>query len=675
MRILLRTLFAASLMLILAGKAGMAQTTFTRITDNTNPVVADTTAATYTGTAFVDMDNDGLLDLIVVDPGKTKLYRNLGGGSFARITGTAINQENLSSLGTTWADYDNDGDLDCFLAGTANGALYRNNGAFSFTRIANADMGTSDMRGWSPAWGDYDSDGDVDLVITFPNGFVGGTPRSNRMLRNGGAPNYHFSVIDTGVVVTGLKPYTSGNWSDYDLDGDLDLFIGSGPATASTGLDDLYRNLLVETGVPGFARITEAPIATDQGDGQVWNWIDIENDGDLDAYRTNWGGSNPTARMNDLYINVGGSYVEETIGPIVEDEKVSLSSVWQDFDNDGDIDCFVANIGSSSYYRNNGNATFTVETVGDHVSSIQQASGATAGDYDNDGDVDLFVVASGANKRMLLRNDYGGTNSWLRVKLAGQLSNHAAIGAKVYAYATINGSPVRQIREISAQNTFLGHSALEAFFGFGNATVVDSLRIVWPSGIIFDTANVAVDQVILITEQCADTDGDGVSCFDNCPGVPNSGQADTDGDQIGDACDNCTQVANASQVNSDLDAFGDACDNCDSTANLDQADGDSDGVGDVCDNCPAVANANQADGNNNGIGDACDFVCGDADGNGLVTISDAVFLINYIFAGGPAPSPLLSADADCNALITISDAVYLINYIFTGGPAPCAACP
>ena len=68
------------------------------------------------------------------------------------------------------------------------------------------------------------------------------------------------------------------------------------------------------------------------------------------------------------------------------------------------------------------------------------------------------------------------------------------------------------------------------------------------------------------------------------------------------------------------------------------------------------------------------FVCGDADGTSIVTISDAVYLINYIFAGGSAPSPVLSGDADCNGIVTISDAVYLINYIFAGGAAPCAAC-
>ncbi len=98
---------------------------------------------------------------------------------------------------------------------------------------------------------------------------------------------------------------------------------------------------------------------------------------------------------------------------------------------------------------------------------------------------------------------------------------------------------------------------------------------------------------------------------------------------------------------------------------------DSDTIPDLCDNCDLVANPSQADCDNDGIGDACDFLSGDADNSGVITISDAVLLINYIFSGGPAPCPLRNGDADCSGAVTISDAVYLINYIFAGGPAPC----
>ncbi len=128
---------------------------------------------------------------------------------------------------------------------------------------------------------------------------------------------------------------------------------------------------------------------------------------------------------------------------------------------------------------------------------------------------------------------------------------------------------------------------------------------------------------------------------------------------------------NAFPTDTDGDGVTDVCDNCPATDNVSQSDGDLDAVGDACDNCPSTPNPSQSDCDNDGIGDACDYLSGDADNNGIITISDAVFLINYIFSGGPAPCPLRNGDADCNTITTISDAVYLINYIFAGGPAPC----
>ena len=82
---------------------------------------------------------------------------------------------------------------------------------------------------------------------------------------------YEVITIDTSIVSGELAPFTSATWSDYDLDGDVDLFIGSGPASAFPATDYLYQNLLVETGVSGFSKITASPLATDLADGQVWN--------------------------------------------------------------------------------------------------------------------------------------------------------------------------------------------------------------------------------------------------------------------------------------------------------------------------------------------------------------------------------------------------------------------
>jgi hypothetical protein len=125
----------------------------------------------------------------------------------------------------------------------------------------------------------------------------------------------------------------------------------------------------------------------------------------------------------------------------------------------------------------------------------------------------------------------------------------------------------------------------------------------------------------------------------------------------------------------DCDGIANEVDNCADVYNPLQEDADGDHVGDSCDNCIFVDNPDQIDSDGDGVGDLCDYTCGDADGNEIVNISDAVYLISYIFGGGPEPYPLLSGDADCNELVNISDAVYLISYIFGGGPEPCAACP
>jgi hypothetical protein len=132
-------------------------------------------------------------------------------------------------------------------------------------------------------------------------------------------------------------------------------------------------------------------------------------------------------------------------------------------------------------------------------------------------------------------------------------------------------------------------------------------------------------------------------------------------------------------VDSDGDWFGDpgnpendcADDNCPADYNPDQADFDEDGVGDLCDNCVEVFNPNQNDLDGDNIGDACDYFCGDADGSRDIDIDDVVYVITYIFSGGPPPDPLEAGDADCSGEVDIDDVVYLIAYIFSGGPPPC----
>ena len=188
-----------------------------------------------------------------------------------------------------------------------------------------------------------------------------------------------------------------------------------------------------------------------------------------------------------------------------------------------------------------------------------------------------------------------------------------------------------------------------------------------------------------------DSDNDGLSFYyDACPNDPLN---DADGDLICGDVDNCPSNNNPLQEDGDSDLIGDDCDNCSAIANTDQADKDGDGIGDVCDdctdsdndgygdpgfaantcpddNCPGVANPDQIDSDLDGAGDACDF-CGNANGDGSINVSDAVYIINFVFSGGNPPVPYEVGDVNCDTKVNVSDAVYLINYVFSSGNEPC----
>jgi hypothetical protein len=480
-----------TLALALAAQARpVAAQTFTKLTDASNPVVADAGAPAFAGASWIDVDADGNVDLFVGDRG---LYRHLGGGTFVRV----LIPNNIATTGNSWSDADNDGDADLMVAsgsGGGHGSRFWRNDGWTFTQITTGVIGDSLANvGWACAWGDYDADGFTDLVIAQAQGFTGSGP--NHLLHNRGDGTFEYD-LSTDVTV-GTAPYTIPSWSDFDLDGDLDLSIGAGPATGALGPDYFYRNLRIEGGTPLLDRITTGALATDLRDGQVVNWIDYDNDGDLDCYITNW-----LNRVNHLYRNDAGTYVRMTgpsAGPIVSDVGVNASSVWNDYDNDGDLDCVVGRSGGNPcrYYRNEGNGSFTSQSMGSLTSA--PAPTVVAADYDRDGDVDLYASASGPSKG-LYRNDLANGNRWLEVRLTGTESNRSAIGARIRVLATIGGQPVWQMREVSAQNSFNGHSEFTLHVGLGDATQVQELRVEWPLGRVERFENLPVNELVALIE-------------------------------------------------------------------------------------------------------------------------------------------------------------------------------
>lgn len=481
--------------------------TFTLITRG--DIASDTTNTN--GASWIDVDADGDLDLFLTNAnvpfGQNTLYRNDGKDTFTRWEAGEVTGMQTPSFGHAWGDYDNDGlpDLLVVNAFTKIGSLlYQNLGEGKFRRNEGFDIGNNSIKGFNAAWADYDQDGFLDVVITHPAKFVGKPVTSNFLFHNEG--NGFFSEITYTPVTQPIAPFTNGSWIDFDRDGDQDLFIGSGPANGTLAPDFIYKNTLKENGKPGFQRITQPIFARDSLDGQVWNWIDLENDGDLDAYVTNWGGASG-GMPNHLYLAQGDTMVRVTEGNIVTDRGISLANVWADFDNDGFLDCLVGN-GSNQpnrLYMNLGDGTFRVVEKGHLVEETKNTWGICAGDYDNDGDMDVFVsnkttYMQGGDVNFLYRNDTQNGNHWFTVHCIGTKSHKQGIGAKVYLTTTINGKKMTQYREIGSNNTFLGQNDLRAHFGLGKATTVEKLEIRWPSGEVSMLENLKADQIYRVEE-------------------------------------------------------------------------------------------------------------------------------------------------------------------------------
>ena len=371
--------------------SGVSTNLFERIT--TGPVVQDKGQAI--ATAWGDYDQDGDIDLFVTHlRGQSNaLYRNDGTNGFTRIRNSPPVEVPGEHIGAGWGDYNNDGLLDLFVNDFNFGTrIYRNlgNGTFAASLDLTAAGGTSGA--YAGGWADFDNDGRLDLLVSYGGG---GNQAPEQLWRN--LPDGRFVAVQDDPVVTaagfslgagwgdydndrlpdlyvgngwnevGILFHNLGNgrferntrppfdsqaassstvaWGDYDNDGDLDLFVGHGtPYTSS-----LYRN----EGTGGFSRIASSALVQDPSPIVGAMWGDYDNDGWLDLYIANRG------TRNFLYRNLGnGSFVRILNDPTVDDVRASNGCAWGDYNNDGFLDLVVANWDgqSNDLFRNRGNA-------------------------------------------------------------------------------------------------------------------------------------------------------------------------------------------------------------------------------------------------------------------------------------------------------------------------------
>jgi hypothetical protein len=452
---------------------------FTKITSGA--IVSD--GASSHGCIWGDYNNDGFPDLFVCVRGNNNLlYRNNGNGTFTKITTGSIVNDGGDSASAAWGDYDNDGYLDLYVSNrtSQNNFLYHNNGDGTFTRVLSSALVADALTTDGPAWGDYDNDGWLDLFV------AGETGVGNSLFHNNGDGT--FTKITFGAIATDSGNSRGAAWGDYDNDGYLDLFVSNIQLPSF-----LYHN----NGNGTFTRITVGSIVNNLADSHGCAWGDYNNDGYLDLFV-----GNDNAQNNFLYRNNGdGTFTQITSGAIVTDGGGSREISWGDYDNDGWLDLFVANgaSGNDFLYHNNGNGTFTKITTGPVVTDGLSAYGCAWEDYDNDGSLDLFVANHVGQNDLLYHND-GGSNRWLKVKCIGVASNRGGIGARVTIIHSTGGSLLTQIRDITSGDGFGSQHGLIAKFGVGQSDRVSKVIVRWPGGTVQVFKEVAVNQTLVVRE-------------------------------------------------------------------------------------------------------------------------------------------------------------------------------
>jgi hypothetical protein len=499
------------------------------------------------GAGFADIDNDGDIDLYVVNiPGPFKqnqmpantrttnvLYRNNGNGTFTDITKTAGVGHQGYGMGCVFADYDGDGNIDLYVTNYGANVLYRNNGDGTFRDVTESAGVSCKLWSTGAAFADVDADSDLDLYVcnyvTYdleqleqmkeeslqsgkpvpsalnPHVFE---PQDNVFYRNNGDGTFTDVTTEIGIAAPGGRSMQA-IFSDFDADNDLDLYVAN-----DTSVNYTYRN----DGSGLFTDVSAESWAADFRGSMGLAAGDYDGDGDVDLFMSHW-----VDEENALYRNLlkedGATehirFVDESYTAMLAEEsikQIGWGTALFDYDNDGDLDIFVTN-GSTfqelkrpqvliaqrdALFRNNSDGTFTdvSEVTGITLLPTRVGRGAAFADYDNDGDVDIFIV-NNHEKPALLRNDGGNRNNWLHVELIGTNANRNAVGAKIQV-KTVNRT---QMREIYAGDSYMSFNSFIAEFGVGGATQVESLQVIWSNGDTQTLHNVLTNQRLRITQK------------------------------------------------------------------------------------------------------------------------------------------------------------------------------
>jgi hypothetical protein len=493
------------------------------------------------GVAFFDYDNDGWVDVFLVNSGvadfyqppaplKNALYKNNRDGTFTDVTdkaGVAGGQQ--FGMGCAIADYDNDGYLDILVTAYGRCTLYHNNGNGTFTDVT--EKAGVAAPGWttSAVWFDYDNDGRLDLFLcsfvqySVKNDVFCGDnklgkrfyciprvfkPTPSLLFRNNGDGT--FTKVSAGTdIERALGKALGVVATDINNDGMLDLFVAN---------DTVQNFLFMNRGKGTWDEIAlEAEVGFSANgtprSGMGVDAADFNGDGKQDLFV-----ANVDQEMFSLYKNEGNEFFSDVAAPNAVAQATRLLSGWGlkflDYDNDGFVDLFLANghpddmIESYSrqvrykepllLFRHDGTKLTNISPgAGPVFQKLFPARGLAVGDYNNDGRLDV-IIGNNGEAPALLKNNAGQGNHWLGLKLQGTTCNRDAIGATITW--SVNG--VTRSRFKTHGGSYMSSHDMREVLGLGAATKLDWVEIKWPqpSGRVERLTNVPIDRYVTIIE-------------------------------------------------------------------------------------------------------------------------------------------------------------------------------
>jgi enediyne biosynthesis protein E4 len=492
------------------------------------------------GGLFLDFDNDGWLDILLVDGGsfadlavakrsRHRLYRNRGNGTYEDVTANSGIVPLAYGMGGCAGDVDNDGLVDLYITNVGSNALYLNTGNGKFREVPKAGGADTAMWSTSCAFVDIERDGDLDLFVTnyveantLKTQFCGikgpppvrdychpliYPPLTNVLYRNAGRAM--FEDISKSSGIGALRGNGLGvAVTDIDDDGLPDVFVAN---------DNMPNFLFHNQGNGTFAEIANLAGVAVAPDGHSRAGMGTAFADFVGTGRPALIVTNHEIEMHSLFVNLGNrifsdATVRSGLGPATR-PYVGFGVAALDYDNDGRLDITIANgnvMANAGVVRAGGKYAqrnlLLRNTTGDRFVDVKDEAGPgfapelvsrglAVGDIDNDGDIDMLITNNGAAPNLLLNEGGNAVNS-LIIRVMGTKSNGSGIGTRLF----LTTGQRRQMREVQSGTSYLSQNDLRAHFGLGGAERADKLEIRWPSGLTETIENIPANQIVTVVE-------------------------------------------------------------------------------------------------------------------------------------------------------------------------------